>query len=382
MTTADAPAPGDDAWFAAVAQPGIRGLRAYDPGLDLVSLRRERPPGALVELGSNENTYGPSPAARAAFVAAGADLRRYPDPLGGELKQALARHHGVSPDGLLLGNGSHELLMQLAQVFAGPTRSVVASRYGFAVYAIAAQAAGAPLRLAPARPVDDAMPRGHDLDALAAEIDDSTALVYLANPNNPTGTWFPTAALAGFLAAIPSSVLVVVDEAYLEYATDPALVSATSLLPTHPNLVVTRTFSKAHGLAALRVGYLVAAPGLVAVLERVRESFNVNGPGLAACTAALGDTAHVADVCRRNADEREALGDALRARGLAVAPSQGNFLLVDFGTDAAPIEAALVARGVVPRPMTGYGLPSCLRLTVGDRDENRRLLQALDGEPG
>ena len=379
MTTADDDG-ADEAAFAARAQPGIRALRAYDPGLDLVALRRERPPGALVELGSNENTYGPSPAARAAFVAAGTELRRYPDPLGGELKQALARHHCVATAQLLLGNGSHELLMQLAQVFAGPGRAVVASRYGFAVYALAAQAAGAPLRLAAARADDDAMPRGHDLDALAAAVDAGTAVVYLANPNNPTGTWFPTSALSRFLAAVPRQVLVVVDEAYLEYATDPALVSATTLLAAHPNLVVTRTFSKAYGLAGLRVGYLIAAPGLVAVMERVRESFNVNGPGLAACAAALGDQAHVAHVRTRNADERQSLADALRARGLGVAPSQGNFLLVDFGGDAASVEAALVARGVVPRPMAGYGLPTCLRLTVGDREENRHLLQALDGD--
>jgi histidinol-phosphate aminotransferase len=364
--------------FEALASPGVRALRAYDPGLDLVALRRTRPAGGLVELGSNENTYGPSPVARAAFLAAAADLHRYPDPLGGDLRRALAAHHGVAPARLLLGNGSHELLMMLAQVFAGPDRSVVASRYGFAVYALAAQAAGATLRVAPARPVDDPMPRGHDLDALATAIAADTTLVYLANPNNPTGTWFPTAALARFLDTVPPEVLVVVDEAYLEYATDPALVSAASLLDRHPNLVVTRTFSKAYGLAGLRVGYLLADPGVVAVLDRIRESFNVNGPGLAACVAALADAAHVADVRARNAAEREALADALLARGLRVAPSQGNFLLVDFGGDAAPVEAGLVARGVVPRPMAGYGLPTCLRLTVGDRDENRRLLQALD----
>lgn len=368
----------DEQAFAALAQPGIRGLRAYDPGLDLVALRRAHPAGALVELGSNENSHGPSPAARAAMLAAVDTLYRYPDPLGGDLKRKLAARHGLPVDRFLLGNGSHELLMMLAQVFAGPGREVLASRYGFAVYALAAQAAGATLRLADALPTDHEMPRGHDLRALAAAIGPDTHLVYLANPNNPTGTWFSSAQFAAFLAALPPTVLVVVDEAYLEYVTDPALISATSLLDRHPNLVVTRTFSKAYGLAGLRVGYLMAAPGLVAVMERVRESFNVNGPGLAACEAALGDQGHLAAVCRRNADERQALADALQARELSVAPSQTNFLLVDFGRDAGPIEAGLVERGVVPRPMGGYGLPTCLRLTVGVRDENRRLLQALD----
>jgi len=364
--------------FAALAQPGIRALRAYDPGLDLVALRRADAAGVLVELGSNENSHGPSPAARAAIIDSLQTLHRYPDPLGGDLKRALAARHGVDVARIALGNGSHELLMMLAQVFAGAGDDVVASRYGFAVYALAAQAAGATLKLAEPLPAGHAMARGHDLDALRAAIGPGTRLVYLANPNNPTGTWFPTAALASFLADVPASVIVVVDEAYLEYVTDPALASAATLLAAHPNLVVTRTFSKGYALAALRVGYLLAAPGLVAVLERVRESFNVNGPGLAACEAALADHQHLAAVRDRNAAEREALHDALRARSLAVSPSQANFLLVDFGRDAAAIAAGLVARGVVPRPMGGYGLPTCLRITVGHRDENRRFLQALD----
>ena len=367
----------DESTFAALARPGIRGLRAYDPGLDLVALRRQAGE-ALVELGSNENSHGPSPAAVAAFAAAATALHRYPDPLGGDLKRGLAAHHGIAVERLLLGNGSHELLMMLAQVFAGPGDEVVASQYGFAVYALAAQAAGATLRRAPARPAGDPMARGHDLAALAAAVGPATRLVYLANPNNPTGTWFATAALREFLHGLPEHVITVVDEAYLEYATAPELTSAVALLDDFPRLAVTRTFSKAHGLAGLRVGALLAAPGLVAVMERVRESFNVNGPGLAACEAALGDTAHVATVRQRNAAEREALADALMARGLVVSPSQTNFLLVDFGRAAGGVEQGLVARGVVPRPMGGYGLPDCLRLTVGTRDENRRLLAALD----
>ena len=364
--------------FVALAQPGVRALRAYDPGLDLVALRRAAAAGALVELGSNENSHGPSPAARAAFLASVDALHRYPDPLGGDLKRALAAHHGVDVAQIALGNGSHELLMMLAQVFAGPGQEVVASRHGFAVYALAAQAAGATLRLAEPLPAGHAMARGHDLDALRAAVNDNTRLVYLANPNNPTGTWFATAELAGFLAGLPPQVIVVVDEAYLEYATDPALLPAATLLARHPNLVVTRTFSKGYALAGLRVGYLLAHTGLVAVMERVRESFNVNGPGLAACEAALADAGHLERVRQGNAAEREALHDALLARGVAASPSQTNFLLVDFGRDATAIEAGLVARGVVPRPMGGYGLPTCLRVTVGNRDENRRFLQALD----
>ncbi|KFL37949.1 histidinol-phosphate transaminase [Arenimonas donghaensis] len=366
----------DEAAFSALAQPGLQRLRAYDPGLDLVALRQAHP--GLVELGSNENALGPSPAAVAAAVAALDDAHRYPDPIGGGLKRALAAHHGVSPGQLMLGNGSHELLMMLGQTFAGPGLDVLASQFGFAVYALAARAAGADLVQAPALPAGHAMARGHDLDAMAAAVGPRTRLVYLANPNNPTGTWVPATALEAFLARLPPTVLVVVDEAYMEYATEPGLVSAVGLLARFENLVVTRTFSKAHGLAGLRLGYLLAAPGLVAVLERLRESFNVNGPALAAGEAALADTGHVERVRQANASEREALADALRARELAVSPSQTNFLLVGFGADAAAVEQGLVARGVVPRPMAGYGLPGCLRITVGLRDQNRKLLQALD----
>lgn len=363
--------------FQMLAQPGIRGLRAYDPGHDLVALRRAaaQPP---LELGSNENPYGASPAARQAVVEALATLHVYPDPLGGDLKRALARHHGVDVAQILLGNGSHELLMQLAQVFAGAGDEVVASKYGFAVYALAAQAAGAALRLAPALPTNAPMPRGHDLAALRAAVTPRTRLVYLANPNNPTGTWYAGADFAAFLRALPPEVLVVVDEAYAEFVDAPDYASALSLLAAHPNLIVTRTFSKAYALAGLRVGYALAHPALIAVMERVRESFNVNAAGLAAAEAALADAAHLAAGVAGNRVQREALSKALRQRGLVVSPSQTNFLLVEFGAQTAAVEAALLARGVILRPMGGYGLGDCLRITVGTEPENARLLMALD----
>lgn len=367
----------DEAWFAARATPGLQRLKAYDPGHDLIALRARFGGFSLVELGSNENAHGPSPAAREAIIEQLHALHRYPDPRGGVLRHALAAEHGVGIDRIVLGNGSHELLMQLAQVFAGPGDEVVFSQYGFAVYALATQAAGATARVAPALPADGAMPLGHDLDAIAAAITPATTLVYLANPNNPTGTWFARECLARFMRAVPASVIVVVDEAYAELA-DGAVTDARPLLAQHGNLVVTRTFSKAYALAALRVGYALAAPGLVAVMERVRESFNVNGPALAACAAALGDRDHLAWACARNAEQRAALSEALLTRGLGVAPSQTNFLLVGFGERTGAVEAALLARGVVLRPMGGYGLGGYSRITVGTRDENRRLLAALD----
>ncbi|MCA1714805.1 MAG: histidinol-phosphate transaminase, partial [Gammaproteobacteria bacterium] len=305
-------------------------------------------------------------------------LHRYPDPLGVDLKRALAAKHGVDPAQILLGNGSHELLMQLAQVFAGPGSDVVVSQFGFAVYALAAQAAGAALRVAPALDRGQAMPRGHDLDALAVACTPATRLAYLANPNNPTGTWFDATALQAFLARVPAGVLVVVDEAYVEFVDAPGCSSALPLCTAHPNLIVTRTFSKAYAIAGLRIGYAIAHAGLVSVMERVRESFNVNTCALAAAEAALGDEEHLLRTLAHNARQRALLADALRARGLFVHPSQTNFLLVEFGADTAAVEAALLAQGVVARPMAGYGLPDCLRITIGDAMENRCLLQALD----
>lgn len=362
--------------FGQLAVPGIRGLRAYDPGHDLVALRRQAAQ-ALVELGSNENPYGASPRAKQAAAVALERLHVYPDPLGGDLKRALARQHGVGVENIVLGNGSHELLMQCAQVFAGPDDAVVASQFGFAVYALAAQATGATLIAATANPHDHAMPRGHDLDALLAAIDARTKLVYLANPNNPTGTWFGGEAFAAFLAVVPARVLVVVDEAYAEYVDAADYASALPLLAAHPNLIVTRTFSKAYGLAGARVGYALAHPDCIAVMERVRESFNVNALALAAAEAALGDEGHLRAALEDNRVQRQALAAALHAWGLPVTPSQTNFLLVEFGPETARVEAELIRRGIVVRPVAGYGLADCLRITVGTAEENARLLVAL-----
>ena len=368
----------DEAFFASLAQPGIHGLRAYDPGHDLVALRARH--DLLIELGSNENPQGAAPAARIALLDAMHQIHRYPDPLGGDLKRALAERNGIDPARLMLGNGSHELLMQFAQVFARPGDDIVASQYGFAVYALAAQAAGATLRQAPAFPRGHAMARGHDLEAIASLLTPRTRIVYLANPNNPTGTWFGRDAFDAFIARVPGDVLVVVDEAYAEYgeADGDDYASALQWQASYRNLVVTRTFSKAHALAGLRVGYAVAHAGLVAVMERVRESFNVNSVGLAAAQAVLGDDEHLRWSLARNAEQRALLAAALRERGWFVHPSLTNFLLVEFGERTPAIEAGLLAQGVVVRPMAGYGLPDCLRITIGDAGENRRLLAALD----
>ena len=362
---------------SALANAATRSLRAYDPGHDLPALRK-RFGATLAELGSNENPLGPSPRAIAAIEAALPEAFRYPDPKGLALKTALARHYDVDVAQVTLGNGSHELLMLIAQCFADTSVSIAFSEFGFAVFPIATAASGARAIRVPALARDHAtMPLGHDLQAIAAAIRPDTRIVYLANPNNPTGTWFDDAALEQFLARVPATTLVVVDEAYAEFVTAPGLTSALQFLPRYPNLIVTRTFSKAYALAGLRVGYAVSAAEVAAVLERLRESFNVNSLALAAAEAALADQAHVAKGRDWNLAEREWLGGRLRARGLRVLPSQTNFVLVDFAGDAAPIERTLFEHGVIARPMGGYGLPECLRISVGARAENERLLEAL-----
>lgn len=359
------------------ANPIVDKLVAYDPGHDLPALRK-RFGASLVELGSNENPLGASPKVREALGNADpTELWRYPDPQGLALRRALAQRSGAEVDEVVLGNGSHELLMLLAQCFAGPGDEVLFSQFGFAVFAIGTAAVGATPVVAPALPTTAAMPRGHDLAALAARLSPRTRLVFVANPNNPTGTWFSHADLAAFLSDVPSHVPVVVDEAYHEYVDDPTIGTAVALRERFPNVIVTRTFSKGYGLAGLRVGYAIGSRTAVAILNRLRESFNVNALALLAAEAALTDPLHVARSRRECAAERERVTQRLRARGLAVGPSQTNFVLVDFGSDAAPTERALYEQGVIVRPMRGYGLPTCLRVTIASPAENDRLLEAL-----
>jgi histidinol-phosphate aminotransferase len=357
----------------------LEALKAYDPGHDLPALRRRFAPALLAELGSNENPLGPPPAVLAALRAtAASELFRYPDPQGLALRRALAERLGVGLDQVVLGNGSHELLMLLAQCFAGPGDEVVFSEFGFAVFAIGTAAVGASPRRIAALPRSGSSPRGHDLRAMAAAVVPQTRLVYLANPNNPTGTWFARAALREFLDSVERNIPVVVDEAYHEFVDDPEVGSAVELLADYPNLIVTRTFSKGYGLAGLRVGYAIGDPATIALVNRLRESFNVNALALEMARLALQDAAHLARVREFNRTERARMAHAFDRRGIFVHPSMTNFILVDFERPAAPIEASWLERGVVVRPMGGYGLPQCLRISLGSTSENDRLLASLD----
>lgn len=362
---------------ASLANSATARLRNYDPGHDLPALRK-RFGAQIAELGSNENPLGPGPHAIEAMRAALVESFRYPDPRGASLKVALAANLGVGAERIALGNGSHELLMLLAQCFADAAHSVVFPQYGFAVFPIATAAAGAqPVCVAALPREHPHAPYGHDLPAIAGAIRADTRIVYLANPNNPTGTWFDDAALADFLARVRRDVLVVVDEAYHEYVDAPGLGTALHFADQYPNLIVTRTFSKAYGLAGLRVGYVIAHASVIAVLERLRESFNVNALALAGAEAALADREHLASSRGFNNSEREWLRGELTANGYRCLPSQTNFLMLDLERDARELESHLFRRGVIVRPMGGYGLPQTVRISIGSRVENERLLRAL-----
>jgi len=359
--------------FLGLAQPGVQKLSPYVPGKPVDELARELglDPAKIVKLASNENPLGPSAKAVAAIQAELAELTRYPDGSGYLLKQQLASRYGVAVDQVTLGNGSNDILELVARAYLAPGLNAVFSAHAFAVYPISTQAVGAQGKVVPARDY------GHDLDAMLQAIDENTRVVFIANPNNPTGTWFDSAALARFLQAVPEHVLVVLDEAYIEYAEGSELPDGMAFLAEHPNLLVSRTFSKAYGLAALRVGYAISSAQIADVLNRVRQPFNVNSLAMAAACAVLDDQQYLADSRRANTQGMLQLEAGLRALGLAWIPSKGNFIAVDFGRDAAPINQALLREGVIVRPVAGYGMPTFLRVSIGTEAENARFLDVL-----
>lgn len=360
-----------------LATAAVRAIAPYVTGKPAGELTRELGLEDILKLASNENPLGPSPAALAAMRNALDGVWLYPDGNGHDLKVALARHHGVDMGQLTLGNGSNDLLVLLAEAFLTPQSNAVVSQHAFAIYALAIQATGARTRVAAAHAVDSAMPYGHDLAAMLALVDEDTRLVYIANPNNPTGTWNTAAQLAHFLARVPSATIVVLDEAYFEYARDFDCPDGMGLLAQHPNLVVLRTFSKAHALAGVRVGYAVSHPTVADVLNRVRQPFNVSVPGLAGAEASLGDQAHLRRAAALAAQSRRQLSAGFAKLAVRTFPSAGNFMLVDVGQPGHAVYERLLRLGVIVRPVAGYGLPDCLRITFGLPEQNERLLSAL-----
>jgi histidinol-phosphate aminotransferase len=351
----------------------VRSIAPYQPGKPISELAREMglEERAIVKLASNENPRGIGPRTRAAIDAALADIARYPDGNGFELKQALARRYGVDMAAIVLGNGSNDVLELVALAFLGPGRAAVYSQHCFAVYPLATQARGARSIVVPAKNY------AHDLETMARAIDDETYVIWVANPNNPTGTFAKSEAVEAFLKRVPERVLVVLDEAYNEYLTPELRSDTPRLIKRHPNLVVTRTFSKAYGLAGLRVGYALAHPSVADVMNRVRQPFNVNSIALAAATAALDDMEFVARSYAENLRGLRRLEEGVHALGLDYIPSHANFVTVRVGK-GAEVYKRLLRRGVIVRPIGGgYGLPEHLRVTVGTAEENERFLAAL-----
>ncbi len=359
------------------ASVAVRDLAPYVTGKPMSELERELGITDIVKLASNENPLGPSPLALEAMRRAIDEVWLYPDGNGHELKTALAAHHRVAVGQITLGNGSNDLLVLLAEAFLTPGTAAVVSQYAFAIYGIAIQATGAETRVCPAYPADSAMPFGHDLDAMRAAIRDDTRLVYVANPNNPTGTWNDTASVTRFIEQVPADCIVALDEAYFEYARSRDCPDGIELTRRYPNLVVLRTFSKAHALAGVRVGYAVSHPDVADLLNRVRQPFNVGLLGLAAAEASLRDTAHSRQAVVL-AEQGAALFEAELPRlGIKVYPSAGNFVLADVGASGHAVFERLLRKGIIVRPLAGYGLPRCVRITYGTAEQNARLLAAL-----
>lgn len=359
--------------FLALAQPGVQKLSPYVPGKPVDELARELDidPARIIKLASNENPMGASPKALQAIKDALAELTRYPDGNGFELKQRLSQACGVQPEQVTLGNGSNDILEIVARAYLAPGLNAVFSEHAFAIYPIVTQAVGATARVARAKEW------GHDLPAMLAAIDSNTRVVFIANPNNPTGTWFGPSALADFLAQVPDNVLVVLDEAYIEYAEGADLPDGLDFLSDYPNLLVSRTFSKAYGLASLRVGYALSSPVVADVLNRVRQPFNVNRLALAAACAALDDVDYVAQSRQLNEAGMQQLEAGLGQMGLSWIPSKANFIAVDLGREAASVYQGLLREGVIVRPIGGYGMPDHLRVSIGLPAENSRFLEAL-----
>ena len=351
-------------------QPGILDIAAYVPGRDTADGGTR-----VVRLASNETPLGTSPRAVEAYRRCADRLFRYPDGGTGELREAIGAHHGLDPARIVCGNGSDDLLNLLATAYSGPGDEVMFSEHAFAMYRIVAQTAGA----TPVAVPETALRA--DVEAMVARAGPDTRICYLANPNNPTGTYLPAAALARLRAGLPESCLLVIDAAYAEYMRQDDYADGATLVDAHDNVVMTRSFSKIYGLSALRLGWLYAPPAVADVLNRVRMPFNANQPAQAAGIAALADTAHIARAVAHNERWRPWLEREMAGLGLEVHPSAANFVLPEFpeaeGRDAAAAYAFLLARGIIPRSLASYGLPRCLRFSIGLADENRLVIETL-----
>jgi len=351
--------------------PSVAALKPYEPGKPIEEVQRELGLTDVVKLASNENPLGPSPMAVAALRGAIEELNRYPDGGSVMLTRKIAAHHGVTPDHIFLGCGSVEILNLLAYLFLRPGLNAVTSEHAFAIYELADAASGAITKTAPMKDYT------FDLDAIGDLVDAHTRIIWLANPNNPTGTIYQREAWERLLARLPDHVVIVADEAYFEFVRDPYYPNALDYLGAQPRLIVLRTFSKIFGLAGLRVGYGVADPVMVNLLNNVRQPFNINLMAQAAVLAAMDDDEHVRRTLEVNLRGIEYLEGEFRRLNLAYVPTQANFFLVDVG-DGMKVFNALLRQGVIVRPMHGYRFPRHVRISVGLPEENRKLIAALE----
>jgi len=354
-----------------LAVAGVQQLIPYKAGKPIEELERELGLTQVIKLASNENPLGPGKKALTAIQAALPLLALYPDGSGFTLKQALAEKYAVDVSQITLGNGSNEILELVARAFLTPEHEVVFSQHAFAVYPIVTQAVGATAVVVPA------LNYGHDLDAMLQAVNAKTRLVFIANPNNPTGTLLSQASLERFINALPDTCVCVLDEAYFEFVSSVESINSIDWLKKFPNLLITRTFSKAYGLAGLRMGYGLSSPEMADILNRVRQPFNNNTLALVAAEAALGDDEHLQQTITINALGMQQLTIGFKNLGLEWIPSAGNFVSVDLKQAGQPIYEALLRKGVIVRPIGNYELPHHLRISIGTAAENQLFLQAL-----
>ena len=357
--------------WESLANEHILGIAPYEPGKPIEELERELMIHNPIKLASNENPLPPSDRVQKAIIAALSSLDRYPDGSGFYLRQALAKKHGVMPDQVVLGNGSNELIELLVRSFLRPGDEAVVPHPSFVVYPMIVQAAGG------VRVMVMLKDFRLDLDAMARAITPMTKIVFVANPNNPTATIVTRDEVEHFMARVPERTIVVFDEAYIEFAMGPDFPDTLALVKQGRKVVVLRTFSKAASLAGLRVGYAVADPDAVALMNRIRQPFNVNSLAQVAALAALDDEPHVLECVRMIEAGRHFLYEELKRLGIAYVPSRANFILVDVGRSAADIYQKLLHEGVIVRPLTPFGMETALRITVGTPEENRKLIKAL-----
>jgi histidinol-phosphate aminotransferase len=352
------------------ARAAIRGLKTYQPGTPIEEVKRTLKLSSVIKLASNENALGPSPKAVAALRSAAGDLHRYPDSTCRLLRERLAKRLKVAPESLIFGNGSDELIVLALRAFVDPGDEVVVAAPTFLIYELQARACGASVTVVPLKDLR------YDLAAMKAAVSPHTKLVFIANPDNPTGTYVTKRELDAFLRGLPAEPIVFMDEAYYEFVDAKDYPQTLSQVPQRA-MIVTRTFSKAYGLAGLRIGYGIAQPSLIAAMEAVREPFNVNSLAQAAAAAALDDTAFLAKSRRLVQEGRAYLMKELEALKLRYVPSAANFFLVQLGPRAPEVGKALLRRGVIVREMSGWKLDGYLRVTVGTMPENRRFIQAF-----